>query len=43
MGTAMEGAGFSVASNEWWHFDYEDWKAYGLQNARFEDLGGQAH
>jgi D-alanyl-D-alanine dipeptidase len=38
--TAMEREGFSVASNEWWHFDHEDWKAYGIQNARFEDLGG---
>ena len=40
--SAMEHEGFSVASNEWWHFDYEDWKAYGIQNARFEDLGGHA-
>jgi D-alanyl-D-alanine dipeptidase len=36
----MEREGFSVASNEWWHFDYKDWRSYGLQNARFEDLGG---
>ena len=41
--TAMEREGFSVASNEWWHFDHKDWKAYGLQNARFEDLAGQGH
>ena len=32
--------GFAVASNEWWHFDYKDWKSYGLQNVRFEDLSG---
>jgi D-alanyl-D-alanine dipeptidase len=38
--SAMEREGFSVASNEWWHFDYQDWRSYGLQNARFEDLGG---
>jgi D-alanyl-D-alanine dipeptidase len=38
--SAMEREGFSVASNEWWHFDYKDWRSYGLQNARFEDLGG---
>ena len=36
---AMEREGFTVARNEWWHFDYADWKAYGIQNARFEDLG----
>jgi D-alanyl-D-alanine dipeptidase len=41
--TAMEREGFSVASNEWWHFDHKDWKAYGLQNARFEDLAGHGH
>jgi D-alanyl-D-alanine dipeptidase len=40
--SAMEREGFSVAGNEWWHFDYRDWKAYGIQNARFEDLGGKS-
>jgi len=39
---AMAREGFAVASNEWWHFDYKDWKSYGLQNARFEDLDGAA-
>jgi len=37
---AMGREGFAVASNEWWHFDYKDWKSYGLQNVRFEDLRG---
>jgi D-alanyl-D-alanine dipeptidase len=41
--SVMEREGFRVASNEWWHFDHQDWKAYGIQNARFEDLGGHAH
>ncbi|HEX5633033.1 MAG TPA: M15 family metallopeptidase [Gemmatimonadales bacterium] len=36
--TAMESEGFAVVSNEWWHFDYRDWRAYGIQNARFEEL-----
>jgi D-alanyl-D-alanine dipeptidase len=40
--TAMEREGFAVASNEWWHFDHQDWKAYAIQNVRFEDLGEQA-
>jgi D-alanyl-D-alanine dipeptidase len=36
---AMEQQGFIVNPKEWWHFDYKDWKAYAIQNARFEDLG----
>jgi D-alanyl-D-alanine dipeptidase len=34
----MEAEGFSVYQFEWWHYDYRDWKAYALQNARFEVL-----
>jgi len=35
---AMEAEGFSVYEYEWWHFDYKDWKSYGIGNTRFEDL-----
>ena len=35
----MEAEGFSVYEFEWWHFDYRDWKAYAIQNVRFEDIG----
>ena len=35
---AMEHQGFTVDENEWWHFDYKDWKHYPILNARFEDL-----
>jgi zinc D-Ala-D-Ala dipeptidase len=34
----MEAQGFSVYEFEWWHFDYRDWKAYAIQNVRFEDM-----
>ena len=34
----MEAEGFSVYEAEWWHFDYKDWKAYAIQNVRFEDI-----
>lgn len=34
----MENAGFSVYSAEWWHFDYEDWTRYPLNNFTFEEL-----
>jgi D-alanyl-D-alanine dipeptidase len=34
----MEAEGFTVYAHEWWHYDYRDWKAYAIQNARFEDI-----
>ena len=36
---AMEHEGFTVYPQEWWHFDYKDWKQYPILNVRFEDLG----
>jgi CubicO group peptidase (beta-lactamase class C family)/D-alanyl-D-alanine dipeptidase len=36
---AMEAQGFNVISNEWWHFDYQDWPKYRIQNTSFENLG----
>jgi D-alanyl-D-alanine dipeptidase len=36
---AMESEGFKVYTQEWWHFDYQDWKQYGIQNVPFEKLG----
>jgi len=36
---AMESEGFAVNESEWWHFDYKDWKSYGLLNVPFEHLG----
>jgi D-alanyl-D-alanine dipeptidase len=36
---AMEAQGFAVIPDEWWHFDYQDWKQYPIQNVKFEDLG----
>jgi zinc D-Ala-D-Ala dipeptidase len=38
---AMEKQGFIVNPDEWWHFDYKDWKQYPIQNVKFEDLGIQ--
>jgi zinc D-Ala-D-Ala dipeptidase len=35
----MEKQGFMVNPEEWWHFDYKDWKKYPILNVRFEDLG----
>jgi D-alanyl-D-alanine dipeptidase len=36
---AMEKEGFTVYPQEWWHFDYKDWKYYPILNVPFEDLG----
>jgi zinc D-Ala-D-Ala dipeptidase len=35
---AMESEGFTVNEDEWWHFDYKDWKQYPIRNVPFEDL-----
>lgn len=35
---AMEAQGFTVFDAEWWHFDFGDWRRYGIQNLTFEQL-----
>lgn len=35
---AMEHEGFVVNPNEWWHFDYKDWKRYPVMNVPFERI-----
>jgi D-alanyl-D-alanine dipeptidase len=40
---AMESEGFTVDQNEWWHFDYKDWKQYPILNEPFEKLGRLAN
>ena len=34
----MESHGFTVLTNEWWHFDYKDWKQYPISNVQFEEI-----
>jgi zinc D-Ala-D-Ala dipeptidase len=34
----MAKAGFSVLYNEWWHFDFRDWRDYALLDVDFEDV-----
>lgn len=36
---AMESEGFIVNPEEWWHFDYRDWREYPILNTPFEKLG----
>lgn len=35
---AMEAEGFTVNSDEWWHFDYKDWRLYRIGNAKFGEI-----
>lgn len=34
----MEAEGFTVNPEEWWHFDYKDWKRYAIGNIPFEQI-----
>lgn len=36
---AMEREGFTVEPNEWWHFNYKDWKAYPILDIPFSAIG----
>ena len=35
---AMEAEGFTVEPNEWWHFNYKDWKSYPILDIAFEAI-----
>ena len=35
---AMEKEGFAVYPDEWWHFDYKDWKSYRILDIPFKDI-----
>jgi len=35
---AMESHGFTVEPNEWWHFNYKDWKEYPLLDVAFSEI-----
>lgn len=35
---ALESEGFTVYPFEWWHFDYKDWRSYGILNTEFSKL-----
>ncbi len=37
---AMVAEGFEVYPEEWWHFDYGDWRSYGIGTRTFSQLAG---
>jgi len=34
----MEAEGFTVNPEEWWHFDFKDWKSYAIGNVVFDKI-----
>lgn len=38
----MEAEGFTVNSNEWWHFDYKDWEKYAIYDIAFSEIGNSS-
>lgn len=39
---AMEAEGFAVYTEEWWHFDYKDWRRYGIGTRTFTELAARS-
>jgi D-alanyl-D-alanine dipeptidase/CubicO group peptidase (beta-lactamase class C family) len=35
---AMEAEGYDVYTNEWWHFDYGEWRKYPVMNIDFAEI-----
>ena len=35
---AMVAQGFEIYPEEWWHFDYKDWRSYGVGTRTFSEL-----
>jgi D-alanyl-D-alanine dipeptidase len=39
---AMEREGFTVEPNEWWHFNFKDWKEYPILDIAFGEIAKTA-
>src|SRR4030095_1138985 len=39
---AMEAQGFTGEPNEWWHFNYKDWRTYPILDVPFSELGASS-
>jgi D-alanyl-D-alanine dipeptidase len=37
--SALEAEGFTVEPNEWWHFNYKDWREYPILDVPFSEIG----
>ena len=38
----MEGEGYTVNPDEWWHFDYRDWEMYAICDVSFEEAANES-
>jgi D-alanyl-D-alanine dipeptidase len=38
---ALEKQGFTVEPNEWWHFNYRDWRHYPILDIPFAEIGAR--
>jgi D-alanyl-D-alanine dipeptidase len=38
----MEAEGYTVNTDEWWHFDYKDWEKYAIYDISFEDAANES-
>lgn len=38
LAAAMTAEGFLVFATEWWHYDYRDWREYGIQDLKFREI-----
>ena len=38
----MEGEGYTVNPDEWWHFDYRDWEKYAICDISFEEAANES-
>ncbi len=36
--STMHKHGFKVISSEWWHFDYQGWENYRIENIQFDEI-----
>lgn len=36
--SSMEAQGFTIDEYEWWHFNFQDWKLYGIQDIPFNEI-----
>jgi zinc D-Ala-D-Ala dipeptidase len=39
--SVMEAEGFTANPQEWWHFDYKDWRDYPIMNVTFEQISAE--
>ncbi|GBQ11406.1 D-alanyl-D-alanine dipeptidase [Komagataeibacter rhaeticus] len=39
LATIMQASGFEPLAEEWWHFDFRDWRDYAVMDLSFDEIG----